>query len=165
MAWQEEMTTVLRALIDDLDATTYTDDRLETLLTVAAFQVATTVDFPVTYVADPPNQTITPDPTISPNRDDNFINLVTIKAACIIDRGSASRVSGQAIRIKDGTSEIDLRGVPQAKMALLKQGWCATYEGEKTDYLTSQSGYTAGAAVVSPFRVFVGYGGPQARWR
>ncbi len=157
--WQEESVTLVRAFVDDIDATRYTDERLETLVAVAAFQVRLEVDLPAEYEVDVANATIDPDPSDEDTRDENFVNLISLKAACIIDRGAASRVSGQAIRIKDGTSEIDLRAVPAAKLALLKQGgWCPVYEDAKDSYITGQAGGVVGAAVVSPFRVFVGYG-------
>lgn len=160
MAWADETVAILRVMIDDVDTPQkYTDDRLSALVAVAAFQVNTEIDFPVAFETDVVNVAITPDPSVAPTRDENFLNLATIKAACILDRGVSSRVGQQAIRIKDGASEIDLRSIPQAQIALLKQGWCAVYADAKQNYIVSQHGTMVGAAILSPFRIFAGYGG------
>lgn len=160
MAWSDETVAILRVLIDDVDTPQkYTDDRLSGLVVVAAFQVGNEIDFPITYVADSVNVLIVPDPSLGTNRDERYLDLVCLKAACILDRGVSSRVGQQAIRIKDGASEIDLRSVPQAQIELLKNGWCAVYQDRKQNYIVSQSGTVVGASIMSPFRIFAGYGG------
>ena len=52
MSWQGEMTTIVRQLIYDVDSTnyTYSDDRLETTILVAAQLVSTEVDFEENYI-------------------------------------------------------------------------------------------------------------------
>lgn len=163
MPWQDEMLPVVRVLVDDTDEDNarFSDDRLEQLIAVAALQVANELDFDFTI--DVANVTITPDPTEVDTRNEWFINLVTVKAACILDRGAASKAAGQAIRIKDGGSEIDLRGVPMAKIEAIKRGWCAVYSELRDDYLTGQD-TVVGAAVLSPFRAFVGGMSRQQYW-
>ena len=51
MSWQGEMTTIVRQLIYDVDPDnyTYSAERLETTLLVAAQLVSTEVDFEETY--------------------------------------------------------------------------------------------------------------------
>jgi hypothetical protein len=153
MAWDEEMLLVVRVMVNDQEAQTYTDDSLLRLILVAAFQVAQELPFPLDYRADVVNETLTPDPTMG-TRDESFINLVCLKAACIADRGAAILAAKQAIAVKDGTSAIDLRGNLQGKLKLLEKGWCAVYTDAKAEYLTTQSGGIAGAAVMTPFRLY-----------
>src|SRR3954467_6628083 len=120
MSWQDEMIPIVRVLINDLATTpTYDDDRLEQLLLVACRQVNSEMSFDQDFVIDVGNGTLTPDPTISPNKNDSFINLVTQKAACILDQSVAVIAAKQAISVKDGASAIDLRGVSSAKLAIL----------------------------------------------
>jgi hypothetical protein len=159
MAWDDDLTTILRVLVADTNSVTYTDDTLEQTLVVAAFQVLQQLDFAQTYTVSIANVTIVPDPTVSPTKDDAFSNLVCLKAACITDRGAAITAANRAIAVRDGSSSIDLRTILEGKLKLLKQGWCAVYEEARTEYLTTQGG-EAGAAIMTPFRTIArgGYG-------
>lgn len=152
MAWQDSMIPMVRVMVNDIDATTYTDDTLEQVLVVAAFQVCGDLqefDFKVDIV----NSQITPDPTAVATENDSFVNLACIKAACIVDTGAAAKAASQAISVKDGTSAIDLRGALAGKLALLEKGWCNVFKDAKFSYQT-QSLEAAGAAVMTPFRLF-----------
>lgn len=162
MAWDEEMNIITRALVNDMDSTKFTDDRLNQAILVAIRFVQADLDFPIDYVVDIVNERVTPDPTVTAYRDENLINLATIKTACIIDRGAAASAADQAIRVKDGASEVDLRSTFQAKLDLIKLGWCAVYEDMKTEYAYARTGQVIGAAVMSPFRLFAGYGNDAA---
>ena len=154
MAWQDEMIPILRTLVADTSGDGYVDATLKQTLAVAAYQVVQQLSFANEYVIRVSTQTISPDPTDDATKDDSFVNLVTQKAACIIDRGSAITAASQAIAVKDGSSAIDLRDVYKGKLSLLKQGWCAVYEDTKLEY---QSGAyaIAGACVMTPFRTWV----------
>lgn len=160
MAWQDTMGEILRSMVDDLDDDNrkFTDERLERVLVVAAFQVSQELEFSQTFVSVFDNTEITPDPTLTATKDDSFTNLTCMKAACIIDRGSAATAASQAIAVKDGTSSIDLRGILGGKLKLLEKGWCAVYDDAKFEY-QSGSVRIAGAAVMTPFRL---YGSPIA---
>lgn len=164
MAWQTEMVRYLRYCVFDLDpnSPTYSDQRLQELLVWSAQLVEQELDFSQQFVADQDGLTITPDPTDRvgppPTRDDSFVNLVVMKAACVVDRGEVRAAIGQAIRVRDGTSSIDLRGVMEGKLKLLlKGGWCAAFDDAKVQYLLNKS-HIAGAAIMSPFRVWAGDG-------
>src|SRR5262245_14031646 len=147
MAWDDELPIVLRVMINDLaDTPTYSDDRLTQVLVVADRLVKQALEFQVDYVVDVEDIDITSDPNAPPTRDDNFINLVCAQAACIIDRGAAIGAASQAIRVRDGSSEVDLRTAFQAKLALLEKGWCAVYQDMKDEYKLSQQGVVVGAA-------------------
>ena len=165
MAWDDEMVAIVRTMVNDTsDTPTYSDDRLEGALVVAARLVNMELDFPVDYKANASAGSITPDPTVTSAtaaRDENFINLVCVKAACVIDRGSAILAAGQAILVKDGTSLVDLRDTWKAKLGLLSKGWCAVYEQLKAEYAASQQEAAVGAAILAPFRLYSGFGGDQ----
>lgn len=151
MAWTDDMTTILRVLVADPASTTYTDDTLQQTLVVAAFQVIQQVTFDQAYTLSISNVTIVPDPTLTATQDDSFVNLVTLKAACIVDRGAAITAANQAIFVRDGSSTIDLREILKGKLALLAKGWCAVYEEARLEFLTNKQS-VAGAAVMTPFR-------------
>ena len=157
--WQAEMITLLRVLVDDLSSPyTYTDGRMTQVLAVAAQLVTAELNFPYDFQVNIQALTITPNPTDrAGTRDDNFINLVCIKAACLIERGESRNSVGQSIAIRDGSSSIDLRGSMDGRLKLLEKGWCAVYEDTKLEYQASRNGAIAGAAIMTPFRVFAGF--------
>ncbi len=157
--WQAEMITLLRVLVDDLSSPyTYTDGRMTQVLAVAAQLVTAELTFPYDFQVNIQALTITPNPTDrAGTRDDNFINLVCIKAACLIERGESRKSVGQSIAIRDGSSSIDLRGSMDGRLKLLEKGWCAVYEDTKLEYQASRNGAIAGAAIMTPFRVFAGF--------
>lgn len=157
MAWQAELDILLRVLINDTETPqSFSNSRLEQVIVVAGRLVVQELDFSIAYSMDVVNISITPDPTdtVGSTRNDSFINLVCAKAACIVDRGSALKAASQAIRVKDGASEVDLRDTFKAKLALLNKGWCAVYEDMKDEYIVSQTGVVVGAAILSPFRAY-----------
>ncbi len=158
MAWTEEMPAILRVMIGDTGPTgTYTDAALAKQIAVATRQVLGDTDFEDDYLVPYSTGTqtfdIVPDPTIEPYRDEDLINLSTLKAACMLIQSNATLKANQAIRIKDVTSEIDLRGVPKAYVDLIKSGWCAVYKEALNNYDMSGAG-TVGSAIVGPFRVY-----------
>lgn len=160
--WKVEMGTILRVLLGDLTAPyQYSDTRLYQLLVVAAGQVqSANVSFPLTYSVNISQLSITPDPTdASANtRNDSFINLVTLKAACITNHGEARISAKQGISIRDGSSSIDLRGPLEGRLKLLEVSYCKAYDEAKLEYQTARIGTIAGAAILTPFRVFAGFG-------
>lgn len=158
MAFEDEAVEILRVMVDDLDAPqAFSDAKLLRVLYVAAFQVLGQVEFPTGYELNVVDQRLAPDPTAASTRDDSLLNLVTLKAACLIDRGSAVAAAGRAISVGDGGSRVDLRGVFGAKLQLLEKGWCAVYDQEKFEYQSGQA-RVAGAAVLTPFRLYAGGG-------
>ena len=161
-SWKNEMGIVLRVLLNDMaEPYQYSDERLYQLLTVAAQQVqAANLSFPLVYKVNIPQLTISPDPTDSSlnTRDDSFINLVTLRAACITSHGEARTAVKQGISIRDGSSAIDLRGPLEGRLKLLEIGYCETYDQAKLEYQTARIGTIAGATILTPFRVFAGFG-------
>lgn len=152
MAWQDEMGELLRVMVWDMTTPpTYPDDSLQRVLVASAQMVETEMDFLWLYVADIPNRDIVPDPTDPVTRDDNFVNLVCMRAAAIIDQGVARTEPG--IVIRDNGSSVDLRGKLEAALKLVALGWAKEYEQQKLVY---QAGLLhngiVGAAVIGPFR-------------
>jgi hypothetical protein len=160
--WKIEMGTVLRVLLNDLSAPyQYSDERLYQLLAVAAQQVqAANMSFPLVYKVNISQLTMNPDPTNSDagTRDDSFINLVTLRAACITSHGEARISAKQGISIRDGSSAIDLTGPLQGRLKLIEIGYCESYDQSKLEYQTARIGTIAGATILTPFRVFAGFG-------
>lgn len=153
------MVTVVRVLIGDTSATpSNSDDSLEQLIVVAAMQVGLSMEFSQSFVADISNVKLTPDPTATATQDDAYVNLVCLKAACILDRSAATNASSQAIKVVDGRSSVDLTGIANYRSRLLeKGGWCTVYEQERLNYLSGQS-RLIGAMVTTPFRVWANGG-------
>ena len=78
---------------------------------------------------------VTPDPTDTDTKDDPFIALACLRAACIVIGSEIRKESGNAISIKDGPSAIDLRGVTST-LTVLYQDLCKKYEIPSADYET-----------------------------
>ena len=149
MSWQIEMTTLLRYVINDIETPQeYTDGRLEGLIVSSAQLTLGDVDFPKNYVIDIPATGISPDPT-DPTRDNGFINLVTLKSACLLAQGDHRKSSNKGLIIKDGPSSIDARTLVQSKKELMET-LCKEYAEAELDYRMGNS--NAGAAIVGPHR-------------
>jgi len=150
MAWQDQMTVILRSLINDLDDSnyTYTDDRLQTMLLVAARLMLINVDFANVYTIDVTANGLTPDPTDPNYQDDAFVVLTCLRAACIILGNEIKAESGNAISIKDGPSAIDLRGVTVTLTTLYKD-LSSRYEELLLEYRAGNS--VAGEAILGPY--------------
>jgi len=149
MSWQGQMGTIVRYLIDDVDASnyTYSDKRIETTILVAAQLTQINVDFSKTYDVNVEDCTLDPDPTVDPE-DKAFITLICLHAACIIIGSAIRSESGNAISIKDGPSAIDLRGVTQT-LAVLYKDLCEKYEQQLLAYRAGNS--LAGQAILGPY--------------
>ena len=86
MSWQGQMSTIVRYLINDVDPSNYSfsDQRIETTLLVAAQLMLMSVDFNNVYSVNVETCTLSPDPTDAETKDDPFITLSCLRAACII---------------------------------------------------------------------------------
>lgn len=158
MSWEPEAVELLRNLLGDVEEPPiYSDERLKRVLIVAAYQMVQKLDFTQNFTISINEQTISPDPTdiTGGTNDENFINLISLKAACIIDTGSATKAANNAFSGKDMVSAWDLRGVATSTLALLEKGWCAVLDAEIEDYL---SGNLLGLSVMGPIRTSCRYG-------
>ena len=150
MSWQGQMSTVVRHLISDVDPTAYTfsANRIETSILVAAQLSIMNIDFNNTYTVNVESCSLSPDPTDTETKDDPFIALICLRAACIIIGSEIRSESGNAISIKDGPSAIDLRGVTQTLTVLYKD-LCEKYEHLMLEYRAGNS--IAGQAILGPY--------------
>lgn len=159
MAWNAEMVTILRVMINDLDTPyKFTDNRLEQVI-VAATQIVNSDaagKFSFEYIGDIINLTITPDPTdrTSGTRDDDYVTLTLLKAACFIDNCNARDAARKGgISIREWNTSLDTKGLFAAAIALLQsdKGYCQQYDEALFQYLASNS--SVGAGVFGPFRL------------
>ena len=152
--WKYEMTTLLRYVINDTDTTQrqFTDERLCNLLVASAHMTLGVVDFPRNYIIDVPTSGISPDPT-SGSKDSSFINLVVLKAACLLAGGEYRTASNKGIVIKDGPSSVDARGVVEAKKTIMDFA-CSKYESAELEFRLGNS--NAGEAIIGPHRNAIG---------
>lgn len=151
MSWQGQMTTIVRHLINDTNPASYTftDARLETTVLVASQLVTSQTDFINNYEINVEGCKLSPDPTDTETKDNDFIALVSLKSACIVLGGDIRSESGNAISIKDGPSAIDLRGVTQT-LTLLYKDMCEKYENMLFAYESGESSIN-GQAILSPY--------------
>ena len=149
MSWQVELPIIVRTLINDIEPNPiYSDDRLIQVITVAAKYVQFDVVLDHKYLVDVINSTITPDPTL--DRDEIFISLVALKAACIFDQSSLRTKSAtEGIRAALGPAQISVSGGLEGLRMILEQGPCATYD-ELTSHWDVREA-SAAKAILSPF--------------
>ncbi len=147
--WNSEMSTIVRYLVNDTDLQnpSYPDERIETTILVAAQLVSTEVDFEQSYSINVEQCLLSPDPTQGSDKDDGFINLVSLKAACIIIGSEYKTHSLSAIRVSDGPSSIDMNGVA-SNFRQLYESLCEKYESVKLAFASNNN---VGEAILSPY--------------
>jgi len=149
MAWQDTMIPMLRTLVNDVDSTpTYSDGRMEQIIVTAAQFVTLEVTFDNTYTIDIPAVSISPDPVgVS---DDPFINLVTLKAACITDLSTfRTKALQSGIKAKCGPATLETLKHLDGFKQLLEIGPCAAYETCKQNWVLGNGQLVR--AIMSPF--------------
>ena len=150
MTWQNEMSIILRHLVNDLDSSSYTfsDDRIEETILVASQLVLHEADFENTYTVDVDASSLSPDPTSASNKDDAFISLICLKSAYILLGSELKTHSLNAISLKDGPSALVLWGIVQG-LNILFTDIAKRYDEAKIQY--QLGGSIAGQAVLSPY--------------
>lgn len=150
MSWQTEFTLIIRHSIDDTVAPyTYSDTRLQELVTVAAREVISIADFRTDYTISIGSVSISPDPTDSP-RDEYFITLVTLKSICILAKSVARTASGQSLTLSDHFSSINLGGIYQSRSNDAKSS-CDAFTEALIQYQLGQ--LIPGRIIVSPYTI------------
>lgn len=149
MPWQNEMTIIVRHLVNDLDSTNYTfsDDRLEESILVSSQLSILEIDFEQIYTIEVDTSSLSPDPTNSSNKDDSFINLVSLKTAQMLIGSELKTHSLQAVAMRDGPSSIDLRGIV-AGLKILFDDINRRYEEAVTQYKLNG---VVGQAILGPY--------------
>lgn len=150
MSWQIEMTTIVRYLINDFDSPqTYTDSKIQTAITIAAQLTLEDITFPKVYNIDVGATGISPDPTDA-TRDNGFINLVSLKTACLVDNWTLrAKLPTAGVFIKTGPESIDTRGVLSAYQYLKEKGACQAFEEARWEYRAGNM--SPGRAILAPF--------------
>lgn len=152
--WASESVGLLRLVIADFDQPyKYTDDRLIKLLLASGQLMQSELSFSQPYSIDISTSLLTPDPVLPATRDDGFINLMVLKAACLLAGSGIIRGSEQAIDITDNKSRINLTKKLDGVIATIKN-FCDAYNSAKAQY-QYKSGI-AGQAVIGPYRIFLG---------
>lgn len=149
MSWNLEIPIMVRTLINDLsDDPTYSDERIQQAIVVAAKYVKFDVTLENEYTIDVTNPDITPDPTVG--NDDIFITLVSLKAACIIDQSTLRTKSAtEGIRAALGPANISVAGSLSGIKTILEKGPCASYDHLANSWNIREASYIR--AVLSPF--------------
>jgi len=153
MSWEVEMVKIVRWLIDDRDATPENSDpELEEAIVVAAQMTQREANFGNVYLIDVDTLSISPDPTTTATageaKDNAFINLVSLKTACIVCNGEAKNAARCALSVSDGLSKIDSR--EKAKWLVdIASSACKAYEDALFEFKVGQN--VAGEAILGPF--------------
>lgn len=154
MPWQNEMTIMLRMIINDFDdPQSYTDIRLQQTLVVGAQFVNSSFNFSQLFTVDVSGIDLSPDPTVSPTIDDWFSNLTVLQTAVMIVRGELKAMSVGAIMFKEGSATVDMREGVKWKAGLLKE------ISDQFDHakLTYQMAIRPScAAIIGPFNILAG---------
>ena len=148
MVWQTEMVRIVRHLINDVDAASYADDRLEETVLVSAQLVLHEIDFDNTYTVDVDGLSLSPDPTGLANKDNAFINIISLKSACVILSSEVRTHGLNAIKMSDGPSSIDMTGIAK-NITSSSQDMCSRYEHAVMQY--KAGGSVAGQAILGPY--------------
>ncbi len=124
--------TFIRHLVDDsIEPFEYSDDRLSALAITAASFV--NMDISASYTISLCSQSISPEP------DSKFINLVSLKAACMLMRSNHTSWARNDFRVSDGPTTVDVKGIAD-KIKVAADSLCEQYEKAKLYHLFGSSG-------------------------
>lgn len=149
MAWQQEMTTMVRTLINDsVEPYQFSDNRILQVILVAGKYVQYDIVLDHQYNVDVLTSTISPDPT--DDNDEIFIILTTLKAACLIDHGSLrSKAAMEGVRAALGPASLSVGGAAAGWRMVLEHGPCKLYDDLIEHWDVANA--SAIAAVLGPF--------------
>lgn len=149
MSWDTEIPIIVRTLINDWNTPyTYSDERLLQTIAVAAKYVQFDVVLDHSYSVNLEDSIITPDPTN--DRDEIFISLVSLKAACIVDQSMLrTRAAAEGIRASLGPASLSVNGNLAGFLAILDKGPCASYDELVSHWDVAQA--TTARAILGPF--------------
>ncbi len=149
MAWQSELTTMVRILINDaIVPYQFSDARIAQTILVAGkyLQFDVVLDHP--YTIDVVNQTISPDPT--DDNDEIFIILASLKASCLIDQGTLrTKAAMEGVRASLGPASLSVGGAAAGWAMILEHGPCKLYDDLIEHWDVANA--SAIAAVLGPF--------------
>ena len=154
MAWETEMTIIVRHIIGDLDSDNYnfSDSRIEESILVAAQLIHNEMEFFIDYTIEVDNGSLTPDPTTTgvstSNKDDDFIALCCLRSGLLLTNSLLRTYALKAISIRDGASSLDMRGIV-AGLKMVNDDLTKKYEDVKLNYETGKLGF--GKVILSPY--------------
>jgi hypothetical protein len=105
------------------------------------------LDYSVSVAA----QTISPDPVTASPKDDAFINLTCLKAACLVERSAARKAASKGYLVRDGGTTVDSREKARLALEALAKNYCKAYEDGKRDYFINRP---VCAAIMGPIRLY-----------
>jgi len=151
MAWNTALPIMVRSLIGDFGSTeTYTDERLNIAIAVAAIMVQQELSVGNSYIVDVETPCIEPDPTDSDTLDYEAIALFTLKAACILSVNNYQSAIGRGIKVTDWNSSVDTTGRFSGYKDIISLGPCASYQ-KILEVTYHNSGTGKGRAVLGPY--------------
>lgn len=154
MAWQTEMTIIVRTLINDLETIpTYSDARIQQVIAVASTYVQQEASLSTSYTIDVSTPALSPDPTTPTNRNEIFIALTCLKASCIIDQSTyRTKAATDGIRASLGSASLQVAGNLAGFKAILDIGPCAMYQQLLNDNnIVGEGAVSVVQAILSPF--------------
>jgi hypothetical protein len=134
MSWLDEAIPMVRILINDWDEQPqFSDARLTDALIASAKLVAWQFGF-TSYAISTSNLSVTPDPV--DNKDETFLNLSVLKAACLVDHGQyRAKAALEGLKVSCGPGSLSVGGHLAGFKTILELGPCSTYEELRNQYL------------------------------
>ena len=154
MAWQNELTIIVRHIIGDLDSDNYSfsDARIEESILVAAQLIHNEMEFTINYDIEVDNGMLNPDPTTTAvypsNKDDDFIALCCLRSGLLLTNSLLRTYALKAFSIRDGSSSLDMRGIVSG-LKIVNDDLTRKYENVKLAYETGKLGL--GKVILSPY--------------
>lgn len=145
----------VRSLIGDQDTVTFTDERIKELIAVAARLVIQDAEFTQTYTISILGRSIDPNPFDV--GDQSFINLVALKAGCILDMSQLHNSAGRSgIHIVQEKTSINTSSMMPGYKILMENGFCKSYADARDEYNNNNS-IVAGYAIFGPIKTIDGF--------
>ena len=146
MTWQTDAVQIIRTLVHDVDYDNYayTDERIEEVFVVSAYNVINNISFDTSYTITLSSCSISPDPVT----DTYFMNLVSLKSASIILFSEYKTASSSAVKVVDGPSTIDYTEVAK-NLKDLYENAAGQFEQMKFKYNLGEG--AGGIAVLTPY--------------
>lgn len=149
--WEVEVPIIVRTLINDMGAIpTYSDERINQAAVVAGQYVQQEVNLSKTYTIDILEIRITPDPSVTATRDNDFISFLCLRTACLLDQSTfRTKAALEGIKTALGPANLSVGGNLAGYKTILDQGPCALYDKLMLEYNIGNA--SAIQAVLSPF--------------
>ena len=149
MSWQNEITSMVRILINDsIEPYQFSDERIQQTILVAGKYVQFDIVLEHSYTINITNNSLIPDPT--EDGDEIFIILTSLKAACLVDQGTLrTKAAMDGVRAALGPASLSVAGSSAGWEMILKHGPCKLYDDLVEHWDVANA--SAIAAVLGPF--------------